>query len=390
MVERTNPFVYGRVVTGDEFFGRKILVKQLRGHIQSGQNVVLFGERRMGKTSLVYEVLSKHKERNILRFDFNEVKTIEEIVARAVEGIRRMESRIPLKERLMRLVFRVGGTIDSGTDPVTGLPSFSITPHISDPVTSIAGLFDFIEESHKQQPLAVFFDEFQGLLELKDSRSLLGAIRGRIQYHAEIPYLFAGSVRRRMYEIFMDPQNPFYKSALPIEVGPLPFEEFAEFLRKAFSTGKRRIDNQFSRTINELIYENTGDIQHLCSALWEVSQPGDVIDQQHLNRSLELVWQTEEPFYAARRRKLSVVQDRVLRALAETGGKEPFGAVFRKKAGNVGPSSIQRALDRLEKDEFIFQPFDSAAGCERYRFYQPFFRLWLIRQNVIPIPPTVE
>ena len=48
------PFKYGCVVTGDAFCPRPALQKALVGNIRDGQNVVLVGERRMGKTSLVY------------------------------------------------------------------------------------------------------------------------------------------------------------------------------------------------------------------------------------------------------------------------------------------------------------------------------------------------
>ena len=44
-------------------------MKQLAGFIQSGQNVVLQGERRMGKTSLVCETVRQLKRRRMLYVD---------------------------------------------------------------------------------------------------------------------------------------------------------------------------------------------------------------------------------------------------------------------------------------------------------------------------------
>ena len=47
------PFRYGCVVDGEYFCPRPELERQLRRYAESGQNLVIQGERRMGKTSLV-------------------------------------------------------------------------------------------------------------------------------------------------------------------------------------------------------------------------------------------------------------------------------------------------------------------------------------------------
>ena len=46
-----NPFKYGCVVSGDHFCLRPDAERALRRFAEAGQNVVVQGERRMGKTS---------------------------------------------------------------------------------------------------------------------------------------------------------------------------------------------------------------------------------------------------------------------------------------------------------------------------------------------------
>ena len=70
-----NPFKYGRVVSAENFCPRPNLLKQLTGFIKSGQNVVLQGERRMGKTSLLYETVRQLKRYRLLYVDLLEIKT---------------------------------------------------------------------------------------------------------------------------------------------------------------------------------------------------------------------------------------------------------------------------------------------------------------------------
>ena len=54
-----NPFKYGCVVSGENFCERPELAEKLAGFVRSGQNVVIQGERRMGKTSLVRETIGR-------------------------------------------------------------------------------------------------------------------------------------------------------------------------------------------------------------------------------------------------------------------------------------------------------------------------------------------
>lgn len=48
-----NPFRHGCVVDGEYFCPRPELERQLRSFAESGQNVVVHGELRMDKTSLI-------------------------------------------------------------------------------------------------------------------------------------------------------------------------------------------------------------------------------------------------------------------------------------------------------------------------------------------------
>ena len=65
-----NPFKYGCTVEGDCFCRRPKLAKRLKEYIKSGQNVVIQGERRMGKTSLVLETVRGMKGVALYHADF--------------------------------------------------------------------------------------------------------------------------------------------------------------------------------------------------------------------------------------------------------------------------------------------------------------------------------
>ena len=55
------PFMYGTVVTKYFFCGREEVKVHMNELLLSSQNIVLHGERRIGKSSLVVEVLRRQK-----------------------------------------------------------------------------------------------------------------------------------------------------------------------------------------------------------------------------------------------------------------------------------------------------------------------------------------
>lgn len=375
-MQNNNPFVYGRVVTGKEFFGRSKLIKRIQGHIQSGQNIVVFGERRVGKTSLISEAI---QQINIpcLRVDLYEIRNEQELITRAIRGIERLEKQAPFFNRWIAAGKRMRGEITPSFDSISMSPSISIGAHFNAPISSIMDLLDYIHDfdANKKGVVAVF-DEFQGVLGLENAMSILASMRSEIQTHDKVPYIFAGSIRRKMHRIFMDQKHPFYKSAIPIEIGPIDFDEIAPIIISLFESGKREIGSDLLRRLYSMLYGNTGDLQQICNALWEVTKPGQNISEETLRDAFEIVWETEIHEYAANRKGLTIQQNLVLQTLALVDGKEPFGANFRKVAGNISPGTVQKAVAKLEELDLVFQPYDS----KDYRFYAPFFKLWLINQ----------
>lgn len=380
-----NPFVYGRVVTGEEFFGRTRLIERIQGHIRTGQNIVVFGDRRVGKTSLVAEAIRRLKM-PCLKVDFYEIRTERELITRAIRGIERLEKESPFFSRWLSLGKRARGKITQDYDQPSMIPKIHLEGYFKDPVSSITDLLDYIHDFRSEKPLVAFFDEFQGIFGIENGLDILATMRSEIQNHADTAYIFAGSIRRKMYEIFMNPKHPFYKSAVPLEIGPIEFDEIAPIVIRLFESGGRKVAPENLHGLYAMLYGNTGDFQQLCSSLWEASSPGRTLDRDVIRDALDMVWETEMPVYASIRKALTMQQNRVLQTMALTDGKEPFGSQFRKVAGDISPGTVQKALAKLEEMDLVFQPHDS----KDYRFYAPFFKLWLISQVVYPMEIPFE
>ena len=80
-------FKYGCIVGGEHFCKRRELSRQLSAFITGGQNVVIQGERRMGKTSLLRETVAGMRGWRMVDADFMGVKSTTDICNRIADAM---------------------------------------------------------------------------------------------------------------------------------------------------------------------------------------------------------------------------------------------------------------------------------------------------------------
>jgi len=364
-----NPFKYGTIVSGKDFCGRKTLLKQLIGRIESSQRIALLGERRVGKSSTVYEAILKRKKERLLYMDLLGIKSIDALCRRILRAIVVLEQKTGWFDKIIKTLSYLRPSIS--VDPITSMPTISFDASVEMKANSIPEVLALIESLGKKRWPVVVFDEFQDILNLEDSYEALALLRSKIQFQSAIPYIFVGSIRHKMDAIFTHHDSPFFKSAIPLTVDPLPYEEFSEFLKKKFTTGQRKIEDEVLEKVFEIANNIPGDIQQLCEALWEVTLEKEIVSLDKLKNALELIFSREQKSYENYISLLTNIQLKCLMAIAKEGGKRVFSISFMKSAGFNNPSSVRRAITRLIKLNILFE-----SGGE-YRFINPFFRAWL-------------
>lgn len=373
-----NPFFYGSAVTGDAFIGRHDQIEDLRNKIMSGQNVVLYGERRMGKTSLASEVFRLiSKSHDAVLVDLNNVKTAKDVIFSISSAVQRLPGRGRPKEVARNLLrgFKSARPKHNWL-PTDGSPSVSLT--FEEQRESIEEMFAHIERVYQEKPLVIFLDEFQGVLNCEDSDRLIALLRSHIQHQPHIPYIFAGSIRHQMYDIFMSPTSPFFKSALPMEIGPIPKEEICQHLAGIFSReNNSEVVNGILEFAYDLVHGTTGEMQQICSTTWDILPPGASVDMAILEKGIQKILEIYDKHYSATYRKLTIKQADVLKELARVNGKEPYSVEFQD-ATRQPIGTIQKGIKKLEKEEVIYQPYNE----NDYRFIDPFFQAWVIQEQI--------
>ena len=367
------PFKFGRVVDGEYFCARPRLERELVGMIRNAQNAVVLGERRMGKTSLMKAAAAKAKGWRILYVDLMNIRTIADFCNRVAYGASRLGRGDTFLQKTLKFLSRLRPTL--GMDLQSGLPTVTVDAAMANDTMSLTDVLNMVESYSKENKLCVILDEFQDILNLDDADQVLAILRGRIQFLTGSCFLFSGSVRGKMQAVFSDPDSPFYKSALTVEVGPIDDADFKAFIGSKFEAGKRKVSEEFLDAVLDQANRTTGDVQELCDSIWCTGEPGETLDGSSIRRGLEDVFAKESRGYEDQCEKLTRFQFKAMVALAKWGGRQFFSAESLRRSEMSSAATAKRAVDRLVADKVVY------LHRGEYKFFNPFFRAWILNKS---------
>ena len=365
------PFEYGCVVKNEMFCPRPVIEAELRRYMENGQNVVVFGERRMGKTSLIMSSFSKIRRCRMNYVDLLNIRTIADFCDRVASAVSRMSSAKGLVGSVLGYLARLRPTLS--LDPQNGMPVVSVDSRLAENVSSFEDVITMIEKLSAKERVIVVFDEFQEILKLPDSDVALATLRSRIQFLSEVCFVFSGSVRKDMVGIFTDYRSPFYKSAASLEVSAIDDEDFMDFLQRRFVVGGRKADREFLLTVLEKANRISGDVQQLCDAIWSVTEQDAVLGASDLKNGIEQILRADGDAFAAQTSSLTRYQMKALRGIARFGGEHVYSSDFIERASLSSAPTAKRAIDKLIDLGLIY--------CHKkaYRIFNPFLIEWLNR-----------
>lgn len=327
----------------------------------------------MGKTSLVEHTLA-NGENLLLAVDLLGLASVEDFMDRVLARLESMlSSRRPLTRHLPPAMREAMATVSSLR---LNLPFVQVEakPTKASSVIQVMRLLDRVSQ---WKPLMVFFDEFQEIVDRLDEKSsshLLGVLRGEMQRHDRIAYLFAGSARNSLTDLFTATKSAFYQSARLLEVGPIPRPDMARFITDQFAKGGRKLDAGVLAAFFSLAGDNPNDLQQFAYHLWARSSPGALGLAQlstalitllaEISRSGERVIEEATPS-----------QRRVLFALAlGEDEREVFGHEFLELSGLKTHQAVNKAITRFLNGAIAV--LDKKGS--KVRFRERFMRLWIV------------
>lgn len=373
-----NPFVYGKVVRGKYFADREAEIAELKNDIASSQNVIVFSPRRYGKTSLILEVLDRVKDEGLLTcyIDLFKVTSQETFIAAYAREVARLQGgRIQtmlkkIRDLLPRLVPKVvmkGEKVDLEVE-------FEFDPR-ADKGPLFDDLFEAVATMSLQtgKKAVVVFDEFQEITGWDVKGQIERQMRTHFQMHESVSYIFMGSKRHLMQELFRNKNRPFYRFGRHFPLGKIPKDEFAVFIQRHFEEMGYQTDLDAIREILHAADDHPYYTQLLCHILWDRKRQEKVIAKEDIYLAVQEVFMREAHAFHDIWDMLPLKSRQLLVALAKEDSPQvrPFSSGFLQKHNLGSASSVQRAITRLLEEE-VLEKTDGG-----YQFTDVFFKRWL-------------
>ena len=372
-----NPFRYGALALDDAFTDREQELSELESDIRNGQDVVLFAPRRYGKSSLVWRVAQTLVKKRVLvaQVDLMTTPTRERLAEKLAATIYE-DVASPLfraKERLR--VFghlRIKPTVV--VDPEDGSLSFTFeagrTPEdLDDTLERLLELPGKLAAERERQAVLIL-DEFQEIVDI--DRELPKLMRAVFQQQPEVAHVYLGSKRHMMERIFSDENEPFWRSAKQMELGVIEPARFEGYLAERFAATGRRIRPEAISRLLAITHGHPYATQELAYFVWQGSDRRRAVDPAQVDAALAAVLRSEHAHFSLVWGRASSAQRSVLQALARAPG-HPLSAAYRRRFALPGPSTVQKALEALERDELVTRSGGFAEISE------PFLAEWIER-----------
>lgn len=368
-----NPFVVGKYLSDRYFCDRSEETEFLRKQILNGRDVALISPRRIGKSGLIQHFFNQpniEEQYHSFFVDIYATTSFAEFVY--ILGKEIYEQLKPQstawKEKFFQIIssFRVGFKLDT----ITGNPSFDLgLGDIQTPQTTLDEIFSYIEEADK--PCIIAIDEFQQIGEYAE-KNVEALLRTKIQKCHRAQFIFAGSKRHMMSNMFNSPSKPFYQSAISMGLDPIPVDIYADFAMRLFEERDKHIKREVVETVWNMFHGYTWFVQMMMNELFALTKPDGTCTLERINEAHRNIIMSQESSYKDLMSQLPPKQKIVLQAIAKEGlAQNITSSKFIKKYNLSSASSVQAAVKLLLKNDLVTQTDNG------YRVYDFFLSEWL-------------
>jgi hypothetical protein len=210
----------------------------------------------------------------------------------------------------------------------------------------------------------VILDEFQEISDL-DGVAILKSMRSRFQHHKNAVYIFSGSKRHVLGEIFHETEGAFYKFARPMEIGPIPKAEFEGFLMDKFAGSGGKLGQAAAKRILDVSRGYPYYVQQVAHELFDISRTPS--SENDVESAIRTAVEHQAPAFMAIWDTIkSPLHRKYLLAIAAEP-RATHGTEFIERHRLRSRSHLQRIEKQLEARGVI----------ERGGIIDPLFVLWL-------------
>lgn len=369
-----NPFITNGYISPAYFCDRKTESEMLIRQIINGNNIALISTRRMGKTGLIrhcFQSKEIQKEYYTFFIDIYATKSLREFVFSLSKEI--LETLKPSGKKAMQAFWESMKSLQASmTFDFSGNPSFNIgLGDIQSPNVTLDEIFHYLE--HAEKPCIVAIDEFQQITSYAED-NVEAILRTYVQHCNNAHFIFAGSQRHIMGNMFLTASRPFYQSVSMMHLESIPLPEYIKFARKHFKAADKSISTEAIEDIYQYFDGVTWYMQKVLHTLYDMTPSGGNSDIPMVEEAICQIIDSFQYTYSEILFRMPEKQKELLIAITKEGKANSItSGAFIKKYKLPSASSVQSALKGLLEKDFVTQEANS------YQIYDRFFGLWLQR-----------
>jgi hypothetical protein len=400
---KTNPFRFDRLAEEAEFFDREEEVGRIVAAIGGGENLLVRGPRRMGKTScLLRAARTAAAEHDALCFfvDLSRYSSLaavaEAMLRNAVPKISTLGERATtwLASAVKGLVLKpkakasVDATAAGGPDLEL---EFGVELKSRDPEAQGAAFIEVLDAldalaGRRKRRIAVILDEFTFIEEIGPAQ-VAWNLRAAMQRHHHVTYIFAGSAQH-MIDALHGRSGPFLGMFGVLNIGPIEPPRFAQWIDARLRQHGVTADGVGEACVG-FAGPRTRDILQLARRSFDLAAggrhraPAGLVDQA----IAELIDDLSDDFWSVWT-SIPRIQKSILQAVADGSGEALFSAEVIARYGLGNTAVVTQNCRRLARivpgvtDHRApqLQRVDHADRVE-FVFDNPYFARWVRQIN---------
>ena len=368
-----NPFLVSGYISNEYFCDREEESKNLIKLVTNGNSIVLVSPRRMGKTGLIEHCFRNKKIAGgyyTFFVDIYATSNLSEFVYKFGKEI--FERLKPKGKSFIDNFFAVISSLRAGfkLDEQSGAPVFDIgIGEIKSPEFTLEEIFKYLNTADK--PCIIAIDEFQQIAKYPE-KNIEAILRTHIQKTTKSNFIFSGSQRHILHEMFFSASKPFYQSAVLQSIDVIDRKEYIKFASKLFAKANKDVENKYVERAYDLFEGHTFYVQAALNQLFSELDDNEKCTDLIFSRAVKNRVNSYETLFSEILNLLTERQKECLLAVAKAEKAQNItGGDFIKKYALYSSASVQTSARQLLEKEILTK------NQNIYSVYDRFFTFWL-------------
>jgi hypothetical protein len=227
--------------------------------------------------------------------------------------------------------------------------SFDITSDNAE--ASLKDVFEYLKAHERRAVIAI--DEFQQVREFPE-KGVEALLRSYIQFVPWVRFIFAGSRRHLMSEMFVMPQGAFYQSTQIMNLDVIPCDSYLSFAQAFFKSEGWTVDAEVFKRLYRRFDGVTWYLQAVLNKVWETRT--SLLDDAQVDRAVVELYEERALIYHDLLLAQNEASQELVVAVARNGVvSEPTSADFLSANSLRGASTVRAALKDLVGKDLVYK-----------------------------------